>query len=95
MDSALKTELNNNGNDKKTKHEIVGDYRDELAMLRNVISHKRDKWKCAIEYINYRDSLELILATNYLNKYPELYDKDCSGRGLPAFNAKEIKGINS
>jgi len=73
-----------------TKSEIVGNYRKDKERIEAVwkiettdgsISEKRKILK----------ENQLSLALFYLKEYPELHDKNCAGRGLPAMDAKTIK----
>ncbi|PCH96575.1 MAG: hypothetical protein COB83_05110 [Gammaproteobacteria bacterium] len=72
----------------KTKAEIITNYRNELKNLRDVYENSNAEYARPLDKSNARRKQELKLANEYLTKYPKLKDKDCSGRGLPAFNAK-------
>jgi len=66
-----------------TKTEICRKYRNELKKIRDV--KIRDT-----KHLRFIERLELSLAREFLIMHPELNDKDCSGRGLPAFDFKKL-----
>lgn len=63
------------------KIDLVNQYRAERKLI---ISDKSLS-------IKERDEAVLALSEGYLEQHPELNDRDCSGRGMPAHEANKAR----